>query len=86
MKFDFIKRTFPRLEDSDFKRDIDRIIYVCSRMGAEITPEEAVYMYESYSEDNFAAGWMTLPQSDIDLYLIMKEEIIRFLQDRLTIN
>lgn len=61
--------TMPRLE-----QDCARIVQVSLRHGFVLTLKQAEMIWEEYSED-YAAGWMTLPKTDEELWEILNEEV-----------
>lgn len=52
----------------EYVDDIDRIVKVFADRGYEISREDCVLAWESYSELEYAAGWLVLPESDEFLY------------------
>lgn len=58
-----------------YASDIRRMVAVVAQQGARpITADEAEYAWDAYS-DSFCAGWMGLPDSDDDLFSILKDRI-----------
>jgi len=47
----------------EYTKDIDRIVKIFADRGYEISQEDAVWAWESYS-DSYAAGWMCLGSDD----------------------
>lgn len=52
----------------EYTDDIDRIVKVFADRGYEISASDAVRVWETYSENGFAAGWLILPESDESIY------------------
>lgn len=61
------KLRFTRPLDTDHTIDIDRIVRVCLANDYEISRLDAQLAWEAYSEESYAAGWITLPERDEDL-------------------
>jgi hypothetical protein len=55
-----------------YPEDVNRIINVCRNQSIDITVEEAIEIWETYSDD-FSARWMSLPSYDNDLFDIIIE-------------
>jgi len=55
----------------EYPKDCKRIVKVALKYG-KINDKEAQYIWKTYSND-FAAGWLILPDSDADLWEIIKE-------------
>lgn len=62
----------------EYPEDTDMIIRACKRFGLELSRSEAIYFWECYS-DSLAAGWMILPDSELDLY----DRIKNFIMDEI---
>lgn len=58
-----------------FIDDIKRIIKVCKNNNLIISKNDAILIWESYS-DNICASWMGLPKDDRTLWLEIKNEIL----------
>lgn len=54
-------------EQFHYSGDIDRIVNVFADRGYEISYSDAGHAWERHSE-NYAAGWLILPENDDDLY------------------
>lgn len=52
----------------EYVDDIQRIIKVFSDRGYEISRDDAMRSWEAYSEYEWAAGWLILPESDESIY------------------
>lgn len=50
-----------------YRMDADRIAKCLADRGYEATPQQAVRLWERYSE-SFAAGWLGLPESDEEVF------------------
>lgn len=46
-----------------FKADIERMIIICANRGYLLTPSDAAWAWEQYS-DGLAAGWLGLHSDD----------------------
>jgi len=57
------------LEDEylDYRYDLDRIVKVFTNRGLYCTHAQAYQLWSKYSE-SMAAGWMILPDDDIDVF------------------
>lgn len=53
----------------EHKEDIQRLKDVFASYGILIPENDLVYAWEQYSEDNWAAGWISLPEKDEEVYL-----------------
>lgn len=53
-------------ERESYPDDISRIVKVCRDTGYTVSRSMARRIWENHS-DNYAAGWLILPESDADL-------------------
>ena len=67
----------PQLDDWDKQRmhDYNRIQAALMDHGWYATTEQCKYLWNSYSEDHWCAGWIPLPDTDEELYSSIKEYI-----------
>jgi hypothetical protein len=62
------------LKNYDYPADIERMIEVCRNNNIDTTPEEVDDVWCEYSE-MFAAGWLTLPDTDEELFEILERHL-----------
>ena len=53
-------------EEYQYPYDVERICDVCAAAGYDITGRTAYRLWQKHS-DNYAAGWLMLPESNQDL-------------------
>ena len=75
----FDKENIYDFSESSIREDLDRIKNVCQKMNIYLSDDEAYLAYHNWSEDYYRAGWLCLPDSDLDLYVIMKDVIDYFI-------
>jgi hypothetical protein len=75
----FDKEDVYDFSESSIREDLDRIKNVCQKMNIYLSDDEAYLAYHNWSEDYYCAGWLCLPDSDLDLYVIMKDVIDYFI-------
>lgn len=54
--------------------DVKRILSVLIAHGYQATEEQAISLWDEYS-DSMAAGWMMLPDEDKDIYSCIEDYI-----------
>lgn len=75
----FDKENVYDFSESSIREDLDRIKNVCQKMNIYLSDDEAYLVYHNWSEDYYCASWLCLPDSDLDLYVIMKDVIDYFI-------
>lgn len=68
--------------ESSIREDLDRIKKVCKKLNVFLSDDEAYLAYHNWSEDFFCAGWLLLPDSDLDLYELMRESVLPYFFER----
>ena len=56
------------------RKDAERIVRVLANCGVEVTEDEAVEIWELHSDYGHAAGWLGLPDEDVDLAEVLMNE------------
>jgi hypothetical protein len=72
-----IKLVRPPMAPPDFRypEDVHRIVKSLESLGYTITPEDAEWAWEEYSDDR-CAGWLFVPYLPIDIYDCIKEYLV----------
>lgn len=63
------------MQHHPYQDDVDRIVRVYAERGIELDDSDAIQAWGEYS-DQMSAGWMCLPEKDIDVF----DAIITYLQ------
>ena len=58
----------------DFPADVTRIVDMANEHGYSLTKLLAIALWEHHSE-GWAAGWLHLPESDVELWNIVREYV-----------
>ena len=73
MKIDIFNReNVYDFSESSIQEDLKRIKKLCQKINISLSDDEAYIAYHNWSEDYYAANWKALPESDLDLYEIMR--------------
>jgi hypothetical protein len=51
---------YNRRPEEGFPEAVARIVAVCRAKGYRITPDDASLVWETYSDEHYAAGWMSM--------------------------
>lgn len=62
-----LKFKYPYNHHFEYTNDIDRIVKIFADRGYKISSEDAVRSWEEYS-DSYAAGWLTLHETDEEIF------------------
>lgn len=52
----------------EYTNDIDRIVKIFADRGYEISESDAVRSWEKYSKEYWCAGWLTLHETDEEIF------------------
>ncbi len=74
------KIVIPLNNDLTYPEDVKRIVRILAEKEIECTEMDANFLWCEYS-DGMAAGWMTLPDSDEDVYRCIGLNVLRYTQE-----
>lgn len=56
----------------DYPEDVARIVAIFAARGFVVSPEDAQSAYEEYSEQEWAAGWISMSPDDADVFYAVR--------------